>query len=354
MLLAAAPFVLAEEARITGAVLCGFAVGWAMLALLSVRFTDQPQTWAAVPAAFIGLGGLLLVVFGSSVEWLNWVWPPALLVFAVWMVVQARRHLRSRRRRWILYPVFVMLALAAVGGGYETVSAATDSPPAMPGQLIDVGGHRCTCIAPAPGAPPWCCNPGEARCPPTWVDRAGWPPTPECAPTTAPGGVERPPENHRGRHTNSDRPPHPAATREVPGPYVLAGHSFGGLYVLTYAARYPDEVAGMVVIDTTHPEDSPRPAPRDHSYNPLDRVATLMSTTARLGLTRLEASAEVGGLPPQSSDGVRASLTTASHLRSTIDEFGVANSSTTEAAFFQDFGEKPFVVLTAGSEATPT
>ncbi|MEU4605414.1 alpha/beta fold hydrolase [Kribbella sp. NPDC023972] len=31
----------------------------------------------------------------------------------------------------------------------------------------------------------------------------------------------------------------------VPGPYVLAGHSFGGLYVQTFAARYPDEVAGM-------------------------------------------------------------------------------------------------------------
>src|SRR6266545_3146541 len=35
----------------------------------------------------------------------------------------------------------------------------------------------------------------------------------------------------------------------VPGPYVLAGHSFGGLYVLTFAARYPDEVAGMVLVD---------------------------------------------------------------------------------------------------------
>ncbi len=39
----------------------------------------------------------------------------------------------------------------------------------------------------------------------------------------------------------------------VPGPYVLAGHSFGGLYVLTFAARYPDEVAGMVLVDSTPP-----------------------------------------------------------------------------------------------------
>jgi pimeloyl-ACP methyl ester carboxylesterase len=38
----------------------------------------------------------------------------------------------------------------------------------------------------------------------------------------------------------------------VPGPYVLVGHSFGGLYVRLYAARYPDEVVGLVLVDSTH------------------------------------------------------------------------------------------------------
>jgi hypothetical protein len=77
VLLVAVPFVPAEEAAVTGAVLCGFAVGWAMLAALSVRFTDQPQRWAAAPALVMGLAGLLLVGFGSAVRpALNWVWPP--------------------------------------------------------------------------------------------------------------------------------------------------------------------------------------------------------------------------------------------------------------------------------------
>jgi peptidoglycan/LPS O-acetylase OafA/YrhL len=77
-LLAAAPFIPAQESAVTGAVLCGFALGWAMLAVLSVRFTDQPQRWAAAPALFMGLGGLLLLVFGSSVHGvLDWLWPPA-------------------------------------------------------------------------------------------------------------------------------------------------------------------------------------------------------------------------------------------------------------------------------------
>ena len=39
------------------------------------------------------------------------------------------------------------------------------------------------------------------------------------------------------------------ATAEIPGPYILVGHSLGGLMVRLYAATYPDEVAGMVLVD---------------------------------------------------------------------------------------------------------
>ena len=46
-----------SEAVITGSALLGFAAGWAMLALLSTRMTDQPQRWAWVPAAALGATG---------------------------------------------------------------------------------------------------------------------------------------------------------------------------------------------------------------------------------------------------------------------------------------------------------
>jgi pimeloyl-ACP methyl ester carboxylesterase len=36
---------------------------------------------------------------------------------------------------------------------------------------------------------------------------------------------------------------------EVPGPYVLAGHSLGGFFARLYAATYPDEVVGLVLVD---------------------------------------------------------------------------------------------------------
>ncbi len=38
----------------------------------------------------------------------------------------------------------------------------------------------------------------------------------------------------------------------VPGPYILVGHSFGGLNVRLFAATYPDEVAGIVLVDAVH------------------------------------------------------------------------------------------------------
>src|SRR4029453_11432268 len=122
------PFTPPKENAVTGAVLCGFAVGWVMLAVLSVRFTDQPQRWAAVPALLMGLGGLLLLGFGSSVQAvLNWVWPPVMLALAIWMFVRVHRQVRSRGGRWLLYLVIGLLALASIGGGYETVREATDA-----------------------------------------------------------------------------------------------------------------------------------------------------------------------------------------------------------------------------------
>lgn len=42
--------------------------------------------------------------------------------------------------------------------------------------------------------------------------------------------------------------------RKLPPPYILVGHSLGGLYMQLYMRRYPDEVAGLVLVDSTHPE----------------------------------------------------------------------------------------------------
>lgn len=44
----------------------------------------------------------------------------------------------------------------------------------------------------------------------------------------------------------------------IPGPYVLVGHSVGGLFVQMYASLYPHDVSGVVLVDSTHPEQAKR------------------------------------------------------------------------------------------------
>jgi len=41
---------------------------------------------------------------------------------------------------------------------------------------------------------------------------------------------------------------------EIPPPYVLVGHSIGGFNVRLFASRHPEEVAGVVLVDSTHPD----------------------------------------------------------------------------------------------------
>jgi hypothetical protein len=257
LVLAGAPFIPAEEPAVTGAVLCGFALGWAMLAVLSVRFTDQPQRWAAAPALVMGLGGLLLVGVGSPVQQvLNWVWPPVMLALAVWMIVCVHRQLHSRGGRWLLYPVIAVLALASIGGGYQTLGEAADARAfPMPGQLIDVAGHRLHLSCTGAGTPTVVLEPGAGAMSSSlgWIAPAVARDTRVCVYDRAGRGWSEPADTTQdGAQIATDL--HTLLQRgHVPGPYVLAGHSFGGLYVLTFAARYPDEVAGMVLVDSTAP-----------------------------------------------------------------------------------------------------
>ena len=249
-LLAAAPFIPAEESAVTGAVLCGFALGWAMLAVLSVRFTDQPQRWAAAPALFMGLGGLLLVGFGSPVQQvLNWLWPPAMLALAVWMLVCVHRQLQSRGGRWLLYPVIVMLALASIGGGYQTLGEAADARAfPMPGQLIDVGGHRLHLRCTGSATPTVVLEPGAGEMSSSlgWIAPAVARDTRVCVYDRAGRGWSEPADTTQdGAQIATDL--HTLLQRgHVPGPYVLAGHSFGGLYGQQQHRQHADRLLGIV------------------------------------------------------------------------------------------------------------
>jgi len=77
----------------------------------------------------------------------------------------------------------------------------------------------------------------------------------------------------------------------VPPPYVLVGHSLGGLNARVYNGMYPDDVAGAVLVDAAH-EDDPKRAPAfmlGHTAPPyLWRAIWILGQTARrLGIVRL-------------------------------------------------------------------
>jgi len=350
--LVATPFIPAKEHVLTGVVLLGFAFGWASLVVLSVRFTDQPQRWAVAPAVFFAVAGLIsLLPTGSVVQKVfGWVWPPLLLGLVVWMITRARRQLRSRTRRWLVYPLLTVLALASIGGGYETVRESIDAtayPP--PGQLIDVGGHRLHLNCTGSGSPTVVLEPGlgEVSSAMGWIAPVVARDTRVCVYDRAGRGWSDPADGPQDAvqtitdlHTLLDH-------AHIPGPYVLAGHSFGGLYILTFAATYPDQVAGMVLLDSTAPAPGPVPPTKAGSYDLVGRISALLPAVAHLGAAHLIGDS-YDSLPPRSRDEARATVSTAHSVKSFINEFFEGSTATHQAASLVDFGSKPLIVVTAG------
>ena len=86
---------------------------------------------------------------------------------------------------------------------------------------------------------------------------------------------------------------------DVPPPYVLVGHSLGGLYLSLYARTYPEEVAGLILLDATHPEQIERcqlylPAERcDPAHYPW-WAKTLISMGPEVPKAEMAGAAETG------------------------------------------------------------
>ena len=330
------------EPTVTGSVLFAFGLGWALMAVLTTRFSAQPQTWLAVPAAFLGSIGLGLIVFQPSpavMDLLSWVWPPALAILAIWMVVQVRHQLRGRGR-WFVVPVIATLVVFAVGGGIATVRAASGSsaPAQAGGQMIDVGGRRLYLECTGTGSPVVVLQSGLGESSSYWGRIA-----PALARSTTVCAYDR------AGHGRSDTVAAPQdgialATdlhtllerADVPGPYVLVGHSSGGPYVRAFAARYPDQIAGMVLLDA-QPADAFTALPDYPTTYPILRtVYSLSQPLARIGLL-----GPILGLPIDQSTPAAA--------RGARDEIVALPAALQQALAFKSLGDRPLIVITAGS-----
>ena len=240
----------------------------------------------------------------------------------VWMFLRARRQLHGRSARWLLYPVFAVLAIASVGGGYETVRESLDARAyPMPGQLIDVGGHRLHLHCTGSGSPTVVLEPGGAASPRTSgglrrpspatarvcvYDRAGrgWSDAAD-SPRTAP---RSPPTCTRcsTAHTFPARTCWPvtpsAASTSSPSPR-------------NSRIRSPAWCCSTPL----HPNPA-RPTANTESDSVVRRVSALLPAVAHVGAGRLFAHADYGSLPPRSRDEARANSSTARHLGSFVEE----------------------------------
>ncbi|MBI1277581.1 MAG: alpha/beta fold hydrolase [Anaerolineaceae bacterium] len=207
-----------------------------------------------------------------------------------------------------------IIGAAAAGFVYQTIATQRDKrrfPP--PGKLVDIGGRRLhlNLMGESMDGPTVILEAGMASYSANWVwvqqelaketqviayDRAGlgW-----SDPGTLPLDAAK---SASELHT---------ALRNAGchAPYVLAGHSYGGLVVRMFADLYPDEVAGLVLVDGSHP-DQWMSIPASRGGQTVERINRATAFLARFGvirLFRLEKS-YIEGLPLRQSAEMRAYL----------------------------------------------
>lgn len=207
----------------------------------------------------------------------------------------AARKPRSRAVVWLVRVgvalLLLPLVLAILGAAYQAIASAIDQrnfPP--PGQLVDMDGYRLHLYCLGEGAPTVILDSANQGTVSNWI----WI-QPELAKTTRVCAYDRVGQGW------SDLSPEPQDTQQnaqalhtllakagVPGPYVMVGHSFGGLFVRMFAELYPSEVAGMVLIEATLPDGLKTLGQPDVMPNAPN--ATMMDATpiiSRLGILRL-------------------------------------------------------------------
>ncbi len=342
----------ATEPVISGTALLAFAGGWALLALLSTRFSTQPQTWARVPAVAMAAAAVVLVIARPDDRTLNtagWVWPAGAVALAVWMFVQLRRNLHSRAR-WLLYPVIVAIAFGSAGATYETViraQAQRDYP--APGALHDVGGHRLHIDCVGTGSPTVVLQNGLGGMSVLWsrvtdevsrtsrvcsYDRAGqgWSDDVDATPD----GVAIADD----LHTLLDR-------AGETGPYVLVGHSAGGPYDMIYADRYPDDVAGMVLLDSMSPDSFTDLPGFATEQSMMRRGLGVLPSLTRLGAGRVLPTSAWSSLPDPAASRVQAFYASPRGMRNMQDEQSTFPEVFAQARSLTSLDAKPLVVVTA-------
>jgi pimeloyl-ACP methyl ester carboxylesterase len=142
---------------------------------------------------------------------------------------------------------------------------------------------------------------------------------------------------------------------DEPGPFVLVGHSMGGLMVRLYALTHPTQILGVVLVDAVTP-DVITHALGSKGVSAFSRLLDLVSHGARFGMM-VPVGAVAGdriGLPPEASAEKRRIHGSASHAQWAAEEVRQWKA-TSDQARARDFpSPMPIAVITAGAENTVT
>ncbi len=175
---------------------------------------------------------------------------------------QAGLRRRLRRVAWTAaFTVCLAVLIAGVGATYQLIASARDrqaNPP--PGKMIDVGRFRMHLYCVGQGSPTVILDSGLSD---TWLHWHKVQPqvaqfTRVCSYDRAGLGWSEPSPRPRTSRVIAEELHALLKKAQVPPPFVLVGHSMGGLNVRMYVSLYPSDVVGMVLVDACHPEQSRR------------------------------------------------------------------------------------------------
>jgi len=250
----------------------------------------------------------------------------------------------------MLTPIAVVLAVAAAGATYENISVIRDQHTyTAPGATYDVNGHQLYLDCRGHGGPTVVLFNGMGGVTPGWariVDQADTH-TRVCAYDRAgqgwSGDVDQPQDGITAAHDLNAL----LQLAEEHGPYVLAGHSIGGTYALTYANQYPHQVAGMVLLDSSSPYQFTALPAYAGQYSLMRRGLALLPTLYRVGLGRLVFAVQPSHLPEPAADVATALTATAHGARNGRDEVSMLHEVFAQAQALTTLNDRPLAVLTA-------
>jgi pimeloyl-ACP methyl ester carboxylesterase len=135
-------------------------------------------------------------------------------------------------------------------------------------------------------------------------------------------------------------------------PYILVGHSLGGIFVLRFATLYPKDVGGIVLVDAVSPASSGQVD--DYDYRHPWRVVALGDVLAHLGLVGLFGiPPQIDLLPPDQRVAANYFIRSSGHWSAMLRETAEFDRSLQQARAAQSFGTLPIIAVTATLDRPP-